>query len=442
MNRAVGGNARMNTLALLASVLDDGHNLAEANVNDSALDMRDRAFARHLAYGVLRWLSALDWLAAGLLKKPLKPRDRDIQRLILIGLYQLWKDGAAPHAAINETAECARLAGKAWAVGLVNAVLRRFQRESQQRIASLNKTDQRLAHPGWLLDVLRHDWPADWENMAHANNLPAPLWLRLNARHDENVALGQLQKAGLEITRHPLLESAIRVDPARSVDQLPGFSEGLFSVQDPAAQLAAGLLSPLPGQRVLDACSAPGGKTAHLLEAQPDLRLLSLDRSATRLQRVQENLRRLQPGIASDDENGVRLLARDAAEPSSWWDGKPFQRILLDAPCTATGVIRRHPEIKWLRSAEQVTEAVRLQQTLLDRLWPLLDAGGMLLYATCSVLREENDIQINAFLERHADAEAAALNADWGRDMSPGRQILPGEHEMDGFFYALLRKTC
>ena len=305
----------------------------------------------------------------------------------------------------------------------------------------MEKTEHALAHPAWLLQALRQDWPENWKRIAHANNLPAPLWLRLNARHDEAATLGRLQQDGLAITRHPLVETAVRIEPARNVDQLPGFSEGLISVQDPAAQLAVELLAPGPGQRVLDACSAPGGKTGHLLEAQADIQLTSLDRSAARLQRVRENLQRLRLADPAADGGAVRLLAEDAAETSAWWDGKPFQRILLDAPCTATGVIRRHPEIKWLRSTEQVGEAVRLQRTLLDRLWPLLETGGMLLYATCSILQEENNLQIKAFLDRTADAEEVALQADWGRAMSPGRQILPGEYEMDGFFYALLRKT-
>mgnify|MGYP001549579822 CR=1 FL=1 len=442
MNRAAGSNARMSALALLAAVLDDGQNLSDASPGGAGLDPRDRAFARHLAYGVLRWRSALEWLASGLLNKPLKRRDRDIQRLILLGLYQLWQDETSPHAAINETTECARLAGKTWAVGLVNGVLRRFQRERDARIAALEKTEHALAHPAWLLQALRQDWPENWKRIAQANNLPAPLWLRLNARHDEAATLGRLQQDGLAITRHPLVETAVRIEPARNVDQLPGFSEGLISVQDPAAQLAVELLAPGPGQRVLDACSAPGGKTGHLLEAQADIQLTSLDRSAARLQRVRENLQRLRLADPAADGGAVRLLAEDAAETSAWWDGKPCQRILLDAPCTATGVIRRHPEIKWLRSTEQVGEAVRLQRTLLDRLWPLLETGGMLLYATCSILQEENNLQIKAFLDRTADAEEVALQADWGRAMSPGRQILPGEYEMDGFFYALLRKTC
>ena len=442
MNRAAGSNARMSALALLAAVLDDGQNLSDASAGGAGLDPRDRAFSRHLAYGVLRWLSALECLASGLLNKPLKRRDRDIQRLILLGLYQLWQDDTSPHAAINETAECARLAGKTWAVGLVNGVLRRFQRERDARIAALEKTEHALAHPAWLLQALKQDWPEDWKRIARANNLPAPLWLRLNACHDAAATLGRLQQDGLAITRHPLVGTAVRIEPARNVDQLPGFSEGLISVQDPAAQLAAELLAPGPGQRVLDACSAPGGKTGHLLEAQADIQLTSLDRSAARLQRVRENLQRLRPADPVADDGAVRLLAEDAAETSAWWDGKPFQRILLDAPCTATGVIRRHPEIKWLRSPEQVGEAVCLQRTLLDRLWPLLETGGMLLYATCSILQEENNLQIRAFLDRTADAEEVALQADWGRAMSPGRQILPGEYEMDGFFYALLRKTC
>ena len=220
------------------------------------------------------------------------------------------------------------------------------------------------------------------------------------------------------------------------MEALPGFADGLVSVQDPAAQLAAHLLELAPRQRVLDACAAPGGKACHILEMEPGALLTALDHRPERLERVADNLRRL--GLL--DRPGLRLAAADAAEPAAWWDGVPFQRILLDAPCTATGVIRRHPEIKWLRDREQVAAAVELQGRLLRRLWPLLETGGILLYATCSVLKDENSRQIGQFIAHHPDAELTPLDADWGHPLGHGRQILPGERDMDGFFYARLRK--
>jgi len=431
VNDGPGGNARLAALGLLADVLDRGQNLGEAEDVDGPV----RAHARHLAYGVLRWYGALDWFAGRLLQKPLRGRDRDIHRLVLLGLFQLWRDGTPPHAAIHESAECARRRNKAWAVGLVNAVLRRFQREQSRLEAEIAGRDERFAHPPWLLDTLRADWPGDWPSIVEANNRQAPLWLRLNRRHDTAETIDHLRADGLEVDAHAFAPDAIRVTPARPATRLPGFAEGRFSVQDPAAQLAADVVDIADGQRVLDACAAPGGKTGHLLERCGNFHLTALDRSADRLERVTENLDRL--GLA----NRVQLRAADAAEPDSWWDGEPFDRILLDAPCTATGVIRRHPEIKWLRTEPQVEAALVQQRRLLEALWPLLARGGMLLYATCSVLRAENEHQVRDFVASRADAANDPIAGAWGRDTGHGRQILPGEREMDGFFYARIRKT-
>jgi len=440
VKRTPGDNARLHALELLGSVLDRGHNLSDLRAGDwdgsEPADPRDRAFSRHLAYGVLRWLSALEWLSRQLLKRPLKSRDRDIHRLVLLGLLQLWHDDAAEHAAINESAECARLLGKPWAVGVINAVLRRFQRERTPWLARLDQRDERYAHPDWLLQSLRRDWPGDWEAIVKANNRAGPLWLRLRAGDDVSRQILRLEQEGFTCARHPHVQGAVRVDPAVPVTALPGFTEGLVSVQDPAAQLAADLLQLGAGQRVLDACAAPGGKTAHILECSPDVALTVLDKSAERLGLVEQNLHRL--GLLARE--GLRLEAADAAEPEAWWDGVGYQRILLDAPCTATGVIRRHPEIKWLRTPSQVAAATRLQQRLLERLWPLLDTGGILLYATCSVLKDENERQIEQFSARHPDVEVTVIDGVWGRATGLGRQILPGEHDMDGFYYARLRK--
>jgi 16S rRNA (cytosine967-C5)-methyltransferase len=428
---------RLTALKMLASVLDSGSNLADAEPENRQADARDRAFARHLAYGVLRWLTALDWLASQLLRKPLKRKDRDVHRLILLGLFQLWKDDTAAHAAVHECAENARKLGKPWAVSVINAVLRRFQREQADWIARLEKTDQRYAHPGWLLQALKADWPDDWRQIVAANNQPGPLWLRINRQFDPTDTANALAEGGFTTEHHALVGEAIKISPAAPVNSLPGFEPGRISVQDPAAQLAAELLRLEDHHHVLDACAAPGGKACHILEIAPGVTLTALDQSPARLERVGENMERL--GFSRGEK--IRLVTADAAEPGEWWDGGLYDRILLDAPCTATGVIRRHPEIKWLRSPGQVTEAVKLQARLLQRLWPLLRAGGILLYATCSVLRVENSGQIRQFLELHADAELLEINAGWGRKLEYGRQILPGEQEMDGFFYASLRKN-
>ena len=428
-------NPRICAVEILANVLDKGQNLSEADRTAGLADERDRSLARHLAYGVCRWLNSLEWLSSQLLRKPLKKRDRDIHRLILIGLFQLSHDGTAPHAVINETAECARLAGKAWAVAVINAVLRRFQRELQQWLDQLENQPERFAHPEWLLQKIQASWPDDWQEIVQANNQAAPLWLRINRTRQAQIDLSS--NADFTVVKHPSAPDAIKLSPPAPVSRIPGFSTGLVSVQDPAAQLAADLLELEDHQRVLDACAAPGGKTCHILERFPSIDMTAVELNESRLALVRENLDRL--GFAR--RAGLKLLTGDAAVPSSWWDGARYQRILLDAPCTATGVIRRHPEIKWLRTTEQLEKVVRTQAKLLQQLWPLLEPGGILVYATCSVLADENDQQISRFLAEHADAETLPLHAAWGRKQDFGRQILPGEEEMDGFYYACMRKT-
>lgn len=426
-------------MAALADVLDQGLNLADSPNLGDTVQSRDVSMARHLAYGVLRWLIALEWLAGQLLGKPVKQRDRDIQRLILLGLYQLWLDETPAHAAINETAECARHLEKPWAVGLVNAVLRRFQREREAWLEQLSTREERFAHPAWMLHRLQRDWPEHWQAVAEANNRQAPLWLRLNrSAPASGQVIARLEEKGFHVRTHPLAADALCVSPAAPVSALPGFEDGHFSVQDPAAQLAADLLDAQAGMRLLDACAAPGGKTCHVLERTPGLDVTAVDVSAERLKLVRQNLDRLKLTCT--------LVAADASQPGSWWDGKPYQRILLDAPCSATGVIRRHPEIRHLRQAAQVDEAVRLQGRLLRQLWSLLDVGGILVYATCSVFLDENSRQINDFLSETLTAEETAkegtMGLQWTRRQSVGWQILPGDQDMDGFYYAILRKTA
>jgi 16S rRNA (cytosine967-C5)-methyltransferase len=428
-------NPRVAALKALSEVLDSHKSLAESEALSQIRDSRDNAFARHLAYGVLRWLTALEWLAGELLAKPIKKRERDVQRLVLLGLQQLWHDQTANHAAINETAECARLLGKPWAVGLINAVLRRFQREQEQLLDRLGQAAQRFAHPDWLLNEIQKDWPEHWQAIIKTNNTQAPLWLRINRQKvDESKLLGDLSTAGFEVENHPYARDAISISPATAVAKIPNFEKGWLSVQDPAAQLARDLLDPRPGDRILDACAAPGGKTAHLLESCPGIELTVLDRQPQRVEQIHQTLSRL--GLAADTK------VADAVAVETWWQGESFDKILLDAPCSASGVIRRHPEIKWLRSSEQVENVVQAQAGLLTALWPLLEAGGILVYATCSILKRENHEQIQQFLEKQTDAVAEPVGVEWGLAGPYGRQIIPGEAQMDGFFYAVLRKSA
>jgi 16S rRNA (cytosine967-C5)-methyltransferase len=426
-------NPRITAIKAMGEVLDDGKSLSESASLRGELASRELSQARHLAYGVLRWQIALAWLESQLLAKPLKSKDRDISRLLWLGLFQLWQDSTPDHAAINETTECARGLGKTWAVGMINAVLRRFQREQSHWLEQLAAVPEHWAHPEWLVSAIQQDWPDHWQGILDANNQSPPLWIRVNPQRATRADTDtQLTEAGFSTGHSEFAGQALLVTPAANVNDLPGFTAGHISVQDAAAQLAAGLLDVQEGMNVLDACAAPGGKTCHLLEQHPGIKLTALELYPNRLKRISENLERL--GLECE------LKAADATEPGSWWDGQAFDRILLDAPCTAVGVIRRHPEIRHLRQPSHVQEAVAAQYALLQHLWPLLAPGGMLLYATCSVLRDENSNQIMNFLAAHDDAEEARIDGNWGKAEAHGRQILPGEQNMDGFYYALLQK--
>jgi 16S rRNA (cytosine967-C5)-methyltransferase len=428
-------DARLAAVQAITAVLDRQQSLAEEGAFPGGLSARDEAFARHLAYGVLRHFGSLTWLSNQLLSKPMRERDQDVQRLILVGLFQLWQSDTPGHAAVHACAEGARGLRKTWAVGVINAVLRRFQREQGQLLEELAAQDARFSHPQWLLEQLQADWPQQWPEIVAANNQQAPLWLRCNsARASVDSLQARFVEAGLAVQTLAQVPGAMAITPAVPVSQLPGFADGLCSVQDPAAQLAALLMDLQPGQRVLDACAAPGGKTCHMLELQPGIELQALDLVASRLAMVKANLERL--GL------GAQLHCADAAEVDSWWDGQPFDRILLDAPCSATGVIRRHPEIKWLRDPAQVSRAVATQKRLLERLWPLLKPGGILVYATCSVLHLENSQQIQQFLQHHPQALCLEPTLVPGLAQPCGRQLLPGQHDMDGFYYAVLGKPA
>jgi 16S rRNA (cytosine967-C5)-methyltransferase len=392
---------------------------------------RDRPLLAALAFGAFRWHHRLDWQTARLLTRPLKPDDLELAALLRIGLLQLQEMRIPEHAAVSATVDAAAALGLRGAAPLVNAVLRRFQRERAQLDAALADEPQaQLSHPAWLIEQLERDWPDDWRRICEQNNAAAPMWLRVNERRTTRAAyLERLLAAGLGARASPEVATAIVLDEPRAVEELPGFAAGDVSVQDLAAQRAAGFLDLAPGQRVLDACAAPGGKTGHIVEACPGLgEVWALDRDRVRLDKVRANLDRL--GL------GARLVVGDATRPADWWDGRAFDRILLDAPCSAVGVIRRHPDIKVLRRPEDVARAVALQADLLRGLWPLLAPGGRLVYATCSVLRAENDAQIAAFRTEVDAAEAA------GTERPGGCQSLPGDADGDGFYYASLLKPA
>ncbi|MFT0865574.1 16S rRNA (cytosine(967)-C(5))-methyltransferase RsmB [Pseudomonas sp. CAM1A] len=431
-------NPRLAAARALAAVLS-----GKASLNSSLpaqldkVEERDRGLTQDLAFGTARWQPRLDLLAVQLLQKPFKAADADVQALLLVGLYQLFYTRIPAHAAIGETVGCADKLKKPWAKALLNAVLRRAQREGEALLVDMERDPVvRTAHPRWLQKSLKAFWPEQWEAICAANNAHPPMILRVNRRHHSRDAyLALLAEAGIGASACQYSRDGIVLAEACDVRGLPGFSEGWVSVQDEAAQLSADLLELAPGQRVLDACCAPGGKTCHLLEAEPKLaHMVAIDLEAKRLTRVRENLDRL--------KLDAELIACDARDTASWWDGKPFQRILLDAPCSATGVIRRHPDIKLTRQADDIPALAALQGELLDALWPTLEVGGMLLYATCSSLPTENTEVIDAFLARTPGARELDLATEAGLRQPHGRQLLAQEGGHDGFYYAKLIKIA
>ncbi|WP_395600454.1 16S rRNA (cytosine(967)-C(5))-methyltransferase RsmB [Pseudomonas sp. B19125] len=431
-------NPRLAAAKALAAVLN-----GKASLNSSLptqmdkVEDRDRGFTQDLAFGTARWQPRLSALAAKLLQKPFKAADADVEALLLVGLYQLLYTRVPAHAAIGETVGCADKLKKPWAKALLNAVLRRAQRESEALLAELEHDPVvRTAHPRWLQKSLKAFWPEQWEAICAANNAHPPMILRVNRRHHSRDAYLQLL-TGAGINAAPCVYSVdgIVLEAAADVRSLPGFAEGWISVQDEAAQLAADLLDLAPGQRVLDACCAPGGKTCHILEVEKDLAgVVAVDLEAKRLVRVRENLARL--GLSAE------LIAADGRDTATWWDGKPFQRILLDAPCSATGVIRRHPDIKLTRQPDDIAALAVLQGELLDAMWPTLEVGGILLYATCSTLPTENTEVIQAFLARTSGARELDLATAAGIKQPHGRQLLAQEGGHDGFYYAKLIKIA
>lgn len=429
-----GQNPRAVAVSVLDRVLKEGQSLSTLlPYRFQSLPPERRALAQELCYGTLRWAPRLQAILNALMDKPLKAKDSDIQSLLLLGLYQLAYMEIPAHAAVSETVAITGVLNKGWAKGLVNAVLRRFQRERQALERNLeNDPVAQSAHPAWLLKLLQQAWPDDWQAIVAANNQRPPMTLRVNrSQSSRDDYLLRLESEGFAAAASPYAPDALTLERPVNVEQLPGFDRGHVSVQDSAAQLAAVLVAPQAGMRVLDACAAPGGKTGHLLEICKDIELTALDLEETRLGRVEENLQRL--GFSAT------LIAADASRPD-WWDGTPFDRILLDAPCSASGVIRRHPDIKLLRQPEDIPRLVALQATILESLWPMLKPGGMLVYATCSILPQENAGQLANFLANHDDAKERPIEAKWGQVADVGRQILPDQDRMDGFYYACIEK--
>lgn len=429
---------------VVASVAGDGRTLEDSLLRLD-LPAADRPAVQSLAWGCVRWYPRLQALFALLADRPGKRVDPEVRSLVLLGLYQLEERRTPAHAAVAETVEAARLLGHGRATGFINALLRRYQREGAAMTAALPMgLDTRLGYPAWWVERIEGDWPGRSESILAAGNQHPPMWLRANRlRIDPAVMAARLAAAGHEASSWASSPEALRLVRPVDVAELPGFAEGEVSVQDAAAQLAARLLSPPPGARVLDACAAPGGKASHLLElAENGIDLLALDIDPLRCRRVEDNFARL--GLRGVVQRG------DLLDPGGWWDGRPFDGILLDVPCSGSGVIRRHPDIKLLRRPDDLQGLAVRQLSMLHQAWDMLRPGGRLLYATCSLFRVENQAVVGTFLDSVPDAvevsESARLQSPGhlpavaGPD--PGFNLLPGEADTDGFYYACLERRA
>ena len=424
-------NVRAAAAKVIYQVVDQGQSLSAAlPLAQQDIKERDHALLQEICYGVLRWLPRLESITNALMDKPLKGKQRVFHHLILVGLYQLGYMRIPAHAAVAETVGATKTLKKTQLRGLINAVLRSYQRQKDALDEQAVSHDAgKYGHPSWLLKLLKASYPDDYAAICEANNTKAPMWLRVNSQHhDRDTYRVLLDAEGIATELHPQAADALRLISPCDVTKLPGFSDGWVSVQDAAAQLAVDYLQPQAGELILDCCAAPGGKTVHIMERVPSAQVVAIDCDENRLKRVHENLERL--------NLTAQVLCADARYPEQWWHGEKFDRILLDAPCSATGVIRRHPDIKWLRRGEDIAALALLQAEIFDAMWLQLKPGGTLVYATCSITPQENCDQVKAFLSRTADA--ILIDSD---PATPGRQILPGEESMDGFYYAVLTKA-
>ncbi|UJD96316.1 16S rRNA (cytosine(967)-C(5))-methyltransferase RsmB [Lelliottia amnigena] len=423
-------NLRSMAASAIEKVVEQGQSLSnilpplQQKVSD-----KDKALLQELCFGVLRTLPQQEWLISKLMSRPMTGKQRTIHYLIMVGFYQLLHTRIPPHAALAETVEGAVVIKRPQLKGLINGVLRQFQRQQEELLAEFADSDKRFLHPEWLLKRLQKAYPSKWEAIVEANNQRPPMWLRVNRNHhtrDEWLAL--LETAEMNGFTHDAYPDAIRLASPAPVQALPGFEQGWVTVQDASAQGCMTYLEPQNGDRILDLCAAPGGKTTHILEVAPKASVMAVDVDEQRLSRVYDNLKRL--GMKAEVKQG------DGRTPGEWCGDEQFDRILVDAPCSATGVIRRHPDIKWLRRDRDINELAQLQSEILDAVWPHLKPGGTLVYATCSVLPEENSQQIAAFLKRTSNATLRTT----GTLDKPGVQNLPGAEDGDGFFYAKLIK--
>lgn len=411
MNNPINNNGRAQIAKIFSDILVKGVTLDDALLHYQATE---DSFIKAHSYGLCRWFYQLSFVANQLLDKPLKDKDSDIYALILLGLHQIFHSTIKSYALVSETVEAVIALKKPWAKGLVNACLRKTLREKEV-FFDIIKNDEAAyySHSSWMIDHIKKSWPNNWKEILAANNQQAPMTLRV---HEEN----RIHCVYLEI---PV-----------SVHDIPGFKEGRISVQDEASQYVAPLLQLKPRDRVLDACSAPGGKTGHMLEIEPNIQLTALDISEKRLEKVKENLVRLKLG------KNVEFIAADACDTDKFLNKKLFDKILIDAPCSGTGVIRRHPDIKLLRRKSDLFSFQAQQKKLLQSLWAILKSGGLLLYTTCSIMPEENEVVMEEFLLNNFDASSKEIQLPIGLKQKHGWQCFPQINGHDGFYYCLLQK--
>ncbi len=430
-------NPRAIAAYIIYLVCYDGVSLSDAFLDANVSHLDDAPFIKELCFGTIRFWISLQAILKDLLERPMKKEDKDIECLLCVGLYQLIYMNIPEYALVDETVTATRVLKKSWASSLVNKILRMAIEKKNQHTLNPTGITATFSHPNWIIDKIKNAWPDDWENILNANNQKAPLFLRVNKTKIKLEKFESLlQKNDIASERVLNLPYALLLPNALSVEKIPGFSEGLFSVQDASGQKVVEYLDLKSDHVVLDACAAPGSKTTHILENYPDIKqLISVDISQSRLEKIKDNIKRLRLNNKNSE-----LLAGDLEDINDEFEPNTFDRILLDAPCSATGVIRRHPDIKILRKKTDISVLAAQQLKMLNTVWPLLKNGGKLLYTTCSILPDENSDVIKLFLKNHLDAKELPLDINWAKKCERGQQVITGDHGRDGFYYALLQR--
>ncbi|MAS82900.1 MAG: 16S rRNA (cytosine(967)-C(5))-methyltransferase [Legionellales bacterium] len=430
-------SSRIIATQIISQVFENKLTLTHALQNNESFKQsgNDKALIQEICYGTFRWYVQLEYILNHLLEKRIKKKDSQLKYLMIIGLYQLRFMRIPAHAVVSETVNTCKKIKMEWAKNLVNAILRRYLRDTKIFDPNVNNGYSfNTSHPKWIIKQLRLDWPEEWESILEANNQHPPMYLRVNQLHQSRQEyLIKMEKAGILGKITPYSKQGILVEKPVDVGLLPGFSEGDVSVQELAAQFSVKLLDLKPRQTVLDACAAPGGKSSHILESQPNLESLTvIEKDFGRAKRLSETFMRL--GL------NATIKVSDINDLENWWRNELYDRILLDAPCSATGVIRRHPDIKTLRTYAEVKVISALQMQLIETLWKTLKLNGLLVYVTCSIFKQENSELIKQFIGKNENCVLKNIDAEWGENTGYGKQILTGQSNMDGFFYSCLKK--